>query len=291
MRYQSGSAFRRALEDRLRRTSLQTGAPLIRLRKMVAFERFLARILEHQPDKWIVKGGYSLQLRLGNRARTTKDIDVFTTMYKERIHSALGDAGVLDLDDWFEFEVSQSGRVATEGFGGERYHIRALLDGRTFERFILDVGMDDPIVGDIEHLSTPPLFVFAEIQPTVIPCYPILQQIAEKFHAYTRPRSTGESTRVKDLIDILILASAGRIDAKELLNALTGTFDSRKTHQLPMDFPDPPEAWVRPYSRLADEVGLSFKALADGSNAASIFLNPILVGEARGNWNPREWSW
>jgi hypothetical protein len=35
MTYGSGAAFRRALEDRLRAQSLQTGAPLVRLRKLI----------------------------------------------------------------------------------------------------------------------------------------------------------------------------------------------------------------------------------------------------------------
>ena len=76
MKYTTGGAFRRALEERLRNKSLQSGVPLVRLRKMVAFDRFLARLLIHQPNLWVVKGGYALQLRLGNRARTTKDIDM-----------------------------------------------------------------------------------------------------------------------------------------------------------------------------------------------------------------------
>ena len=50
MTYGSSASFRRALEDRLRAQSLQTGAPLVRLRKMVAFDRFLARLLQDQPD-------------------------------------------------------------------------------------------------------------------------------------------------------------------------------------------------------------------------------------------------
>jgi len=76
VRYTTAGAFRRALEERLRRQSLGGGQPLARLRKMVAFDRFLARLAKKEPDAWIVKGGFALQLRLGERARTTKDIDV-----------------------------------------------------------------------------------------------------------------------------------------------------------------------------------------------------------------------
>jgi len=73
MRYESSAAFRRALEDRLRRQSLTSGTPLVRLRKMVAFERFLARLVVAQPRSWVLKGGLALQFYLGERARTTQD--------------------------------------------------------------------------------------------------------------------------------------------------------------------------------------------------------------------------
>ena len=76
MRYKIGAAFRRALEDRLRTMSLETGEPLVRLRKMVAFDRFLSRLFLHRSDQWVVKGGFALQLRLGANARTTKDLDL-----------------------------------------------------------------------------------------------------------------------------------------------------------------------------------------------------------------------
>ena len=66
MTYSSSTSFRRALEDRLRAQSLQTGTPLVRLRKMVIFDRFLARLLQDRPDAWVLKGGLALQLRIGN---------------------------------------------------------------------------------------------------------------------------------------------------------------------------------------------------------------------------------
>jgi len=50
MKYLHGAAFRRALEDRLLQQSLQTQAPLLRLRKLVAFDRLLARLVADGPD-------------------------------------------------------------------------------------------------------------------------------------------------------------------------------------------------------------------------------------------------
>jgi len=46
------------------------------MQKIVAFDRFLARLMRLQPDRWILKGGFAIQLRLVDKARTTKDIDI-----------------------------------------------------------------------------------------------------------------------------------------------------------------------------------------------------------------------
>ncbi len=57
----------------------------MRLRRMVAFDRLLARLFskqseqerqEEQETPWLLKGGYAMELRLGYRARTTRDIDL-----------------------------------------------------------------------------------------------------------------------------------------------------------------------------------------------------------------------
>lgn len=89
MKYESSAAFRHALEDRLRVQSVTSGVPLVRLRQVVAFDRFLARLVLDQPGTWVLKGGFALQLRLGERARTTKDIDLLLR--------AAGRAGFRDI--------------------------------------------------------------------------------------------------------------------------------------------------------------------------------------------------
>jgi hypothetical protein len=83
---------------------------LVRLRKMVVFDRLLARLMQAQPDAWVLKGGLALQLRLGNQARTTKDMDVLLAAPRDQandVHQALVRAALLDLGDWFRFEVER----------------------------------------------------------------------------------------------------------------------------------------------------------------------------------------
>lgn len=291
MRYGSGAAFRRALEERLRTRSLEAGVPLVRLRKMVAFDRLLARLVGGPPRRWVLKGGFLMQLRIGDRARTTKDIDLLAMAPRQEARSLLQQAGSLDLGDWFEFEVGEGTVIVPAGLGGMRFPVRALLDGRTFERFHIDVGVGDPLVAPIEHLETPPLLEFAGIPPTTVPCYPIVQQIAEKTHAYTQIHPSGRSTRVRDLVDILLMATLEEINAQDLSLAMKATFEARKDHDLPTTLPLPPRSWERSYRNLASDAGLAFDALDTAGEALQRFLNPILGGLVTGAWNPERWSW
>ena len=296
MKYGSGAAFRRALEDRFRARSLNSGVPLVRLRKMVAFDRFLARLFLRQTGKWIVKGGFALQLRLGDRARTTKDIDMLVLTQQQEIYPALRQAGYLDLGDWFSFDVADSdvgdGTEHTpKDFGGIRYRLQVLLDGRTFEKFHIDIGVGDLLIDPVEHLKTPAVLAFAGLEPTLVPCYSITQQIAEKLHAYSRPYVSGQSTRIKDFVDILLLAELGAIDGKSMFSAIETTFNIRKTHVTPTRLPPPPREWSRPIRRMADEVGSSYASLNEANEAIEQFLNPLLSGKKVGTWDPSMWSW
>lgn len=64
-----------ALEHRLRNDALLSGQNMERLRQLLIFDRFLARVFEGFDDTVVLKGGLVLELRLV-RARSTKDVDL-----------------------------------------------------------------------------------------------------------------------------------------------------------------------------------------------------------------------
>lgn len=77
-KYATAASFRRALEDRLQAIAKKEGVDLQRLRRQVAFDRFLARLFQAEDPNhlpWVLKGGYAMELRM-KAARTTKDIDL-----------------------------------------------------------------------------------------------------------------------------------------------------------------------------------------------------------------------
>jgi hypothetical protein len=261
---------------------------------MVAFDRFLARLADQDPEAWIIKGGYALQLRLRDAARMTKGIDaaVAQAMNPEEAAARLRSAAAHDLGDWFEFEVGEPAAVSTGApRGGFRFPIRCLLDGRNFESLHLDLGQGDPVVGKPERLTGPPLLEFASIPPLKVFCYPLATQIAEKVHASTRPYSGGESYRVRDLVDILLMASIGGLSSLLLGRALRATFEARATHHLPKQFPKPPTGWSGPYKKLARDLALRWPTVDEAGEAAGQLLNPVLRGSAAGRWHAERWRW
>jgi hypothetical protein len=74
----------------------------------------------------------------------------------DQLHQVLVHAARLDLDDWFEFTVAATtAQLPGIAEGGQRFALTALLDGRLFEAFHLDVGTDDPVIEPANYLAIP----------------------------------------------------------------------------------------------------------------------------------------
>jgi hypothetical protein len=96
-------------------------------------------------------------------------------------------------------------------YGGARYPVESRLDGRTFGKFHIDVGIGDVILEPVEMMATRDWLVFAEIPAPSIAMIAREQQFAEKIHAYTVPRPSPNS-RVRDLVDLHVLIASGSLD-------------------------------------------------------------------------------
>src|SRR3989449_7072725 len=66
--------------DLLRQREQETKEPLVRMRKRLVFERCMVRLQKKSDSPWVVKGGFALELRMGMRARMTKDLDLCVDM-------------------------------------------------------------------------------------------------------------------------------------------------------------------------------------------------------------------
>jgi len=273
--YDTPQAFRAALEARLRNLAQREGTDLQRLQRRVAFERLLARLFVGDDPPWMLKGGYAMELRFPDRARSTVDLDlsmpepsrlplaasgIEADRVDVQVRKQLQVAAEHDLGDGFQFRVGAPRRPDLPG-GGTRFPIEARLAGRVFARFHLDMGLGDVVLDPPEWVETSDLLEFAGIPAVQVALFPLAQHVAEKIHAYTFPWQDRGNTRVKDLVDLILLLPSEQLEPERIMQALAATFKARGTHPVPSELPVPPEDWAEPYAALAEELGLEARTL------------------------------
>jgi hypothetical protein len=291
--YPDAVSFRQALEQRLKNQTADTGLGLARLRKRVAFEAFLRRLLIAAPGRWVLKGALALDFRLDTPTRPTKDIDLGRDDDEDAAVRDIVAAQELVLDDFFTFAARRTTELDdTDEFTAIRFHLTAQLGGRTFEQFLLDIGFVDSIDYQPDTIQSAGLLAFAGIAPLTLPAIPIEQHLAEKIHAYTGTygKDGRASTRPKDLVDILLIEASTTIAATSLREALERIFHERQRHPQPNKLPPPPSGWTDPYRRLAQTVGIETD-LNVSYELIRAFLDPVLENKADGNWNPSVRRW
>jgi predicted nucleotidyltransferase component of viral defense system len=284
-------AFRTALEARIKQGS-SGSAGVSRLRKRIVFERLLARLVAHAPGEWVLKGGFALELRLGNVARSTKDADFEWCLDEDDAIEQLLDAAALDLGDRFTFALERADEETDLPGGGQRWRVAATLAGRIFERAVIDVAFAAAPVQAPDQITSSRLLDFAGIDAVEVPTLAIEQHLAEKLHAYTRTYAGGRpSTRVKDLVDVVVIANTSAINGAKLAEAVAVIFARRAEHAVPTALPAPPAEWATPWRRLARGVPAT-DDIAEGYRTAVALFDAVLDGAVTaGVWRPGEgWS-
>jgi hypothetical protein len=266
------------------------GVPVQVVRRQAALERLMARLSHVAPGRWALKGGLALETRLPEHARASMDMDIDHILGAAAAREDLLRAAAHDLDDHFAFalvgteEVQEGGRRLAL-----RYRFEASVAGVAFEPLQVDVTSLAPEVWEIERAQRPGLLSEVGLGPIDVMLVPLERQVAEKLHAYTR-RYNGESTRLRDLIDLIIICLFESLNARRLRDEIERTFARRGTHVAPDEFPAPPADWARAYSAEAQAVGIP-PVLADAHKIAASWLNPVLQGTATDTWDPERQRW
>ena len=268
--YATSTAFRRALEDRLIRMASNENVDVQRLRREVAFDRFLTRLFQKDAAPWMLKGGYAMELRIKG-ARATRDIDlaVRDTLNEKAggLLEALQKAAAQDLNDFFVFQVgAPTTDIEAAPYGGNRYPVETWMDDRRFIKFHVDIGIGDVVLEPLEITRGRDWLDFAGIPARGFPTISQEQQFAEKLHAYTQPRPR-QNSRVRDLVDMILLINLEKMDLKKVQKTIRATFNRRKTHLVPSQLDQPPSDWIQPFAGLArdcslpEDLGIGFDKL------------------------------
>lgn len=255
-------ALRSSVDARLANRAAASGQDVARLRRQLAFQRILARLA--LDDRWVLKGGFALEVRLGGAARSTRDLDLSAVaeLPTDGVQDVLDEALDRDVDDdGFAFTVSSVRRIGAEqaGVGAWGVAVVAHLGGRVFQSVHIDVSTHPEEVRDgVERLTVAPCIDGAGLSPVSVLAVDVAQHAAEKYHALTR-RYAGDrpSTRVKDLVDLVLLTEAGLLPDPRLAERLRHVHAVRDGMTPPTTIPDPPAGWRTEYARLTGDLGLA----------------------------------
>jgi len=131
------------------------------------------------------------------------------------------------------------------------------------------------MTGRVEELVGDDVLAFAGLQPARVSAISKTQQFAEKVHAYTLAWTDRENTRVKDLVDLLLLVDRGSLDMAELRAAVEATFRVRAKQVIPTVLPPPPASWVAEFRALAVEANVSPAELMPAFERLSTYWNAL----------------
>lgn len=288
--YASPAAFRAAVDTRLRNYARKVGIPVQVVRRQAALERLMARLAQDAPRRWALKGSFALDTRLGQNARPSMDMVIDHVEGAAAAREDLQRAIALDLNDHFAFSIIGTEQVVE---GDERlavrYRMEASLAGVPFEVVQIDITATAPELWQVEPAQRTGLLAAVGLGPIEVMLVPLERQVAEKLHAYTR-RYNGASTRVRDLVDFVVICLFAKVKAKGLGEEITRTFAGRNTHAAPDKLPAPPADWARSYREQAQAIGIP-EALDEGYSQVASWLDPVLQGRAQGTWNPKRQAW
>lgn len=263
MKYATAAALRAALEQRLVTEANTSGIDIARLRRRVTFERLLVRFALDGGERWVLKGGAAVEVRMTDRARTTKDIDLaarHTEATDADVREALIDVFLSDPQgDFFEFRLDKFRAMGIHGAMGPvwRASVDCRLDGRTFDHVVIDVVVRSSEVQRTESITLPGTLCFADLPTVEIVAVDLYQHFAEKLHALVRDYGDRPSSRVKDLADLILFIDSGLEPTRELVSAVGDVFIARGCASAPVELSDPPADWWARYAELAADLQLS----------------------------------
>ncbi|OUO64923.1 nucleotidyl transferase AbiEii/AbiGii toxin family protein [Collinsella sp. An268] len=294
MRYRTPAALEMAVKAAAKASPLDTG------RAMSAFylHRLLCRVFSSEDSPFVLKGGMSMLARTID-ARATRDIDLVSQ--EDTLLSAVEELtrlASLDLGDFiaFHFDRVEAIKSDDEYRCGMKVWFTPLFGSKTAQPISIDLVIDE-VAGLKPERITPADRLDVEGLPVFD--YSVCRAesaLADKFLAIIETHNDKPSSRVKDLVDIIILAKTCTVDGELLAFEVAKEAAARKI-KLPETFAIP-EFWFQNYEqtyrRLAHQARLDQVApdLSSAQQLArTLFAPALLPVHQHPTWNPHDMCW
>ncbi|NNH70033.1 nucleotidyl transferase AbiEii/AbiGii toxin family protein [Nocardia uniformis] len=294
----SPQAVRSSVTDHLEKHAKASGQSFNVAKRRFVMSRFLARVFAVDPQRWILKGGVGMMVRLPE-SRYSRDIDIMAVSGTVDPVADLRHAVGQHIDH-FRFDIGPA--TALSNGKGATVTVTARIGTNTFETFSIDlVDWRRPLVGPVEHHTIPRVVDTDDFPPeTTVQLYPLADQIADKIcamyelHGAVVQRSSG---RYRDLVDLLLISMFLQIELAPVVEAVERERVLRGIERLPATLESPGPDWDNGWRKEAQRSPLpeEHHVLDAGLYAAGRCYNRVLAArptvEHSARWNPGRGVW
>lgn len=288
-----------ALEQAVRAAARRSGQDVGRAVEGFYAGRLLERVFSEERKPFVLKGGRGILARTVD-ARYTTDTDF---LYKgDNLEEALGELKRLaskDLGDRMEFRFVSADKIAAtqEYRNGCRARFEVVLDGtRRKSEIAIDLVADPVELGKADlvtpanRLDVKGLAVFDYL------VYPVERTVADKVCATMQAYGGRESSRVKDLVDLVLHVTRYGMAGSDLSEAIEREAGMRRIG--PLDAFKVPDSWRGPregaYRRAAAEAKIPDRwiGVADAERVVKKCVDPAIRRQVEGlEWDPEALGW
>lgn len=306
-RYGDWRSLELAIKDAAKKAARQAGpgisaASVDAQIRQARFDRFLSRVFaEGEQSEWLLKGGMSMLARVP-RSRTTKDVDLAALRASDLAEAgrALATLVEVDLEDHLTFRLIRSTPTGLgenqPGVATRRYSFACIdADHDTqIDTVVVDVVVGPPPIGRPEVIEPANrLYLRRPLITFPYRLYPVADQIADKVCTTMDTQYPGgkRSSRVKDLVDLVVIAHTQTVDLDELRVSIAS---KRALSSIaPFEHFSVPAEWTRTYPATAKGVPAAESLSAQtAAGLVASFVDPALGRSSNpAAWDPYALAW
>jgi hypothetical protein len=256
----------------------ESGQPVRRLNLRVA-SMMLAGALRRAVDDdgavvFVTRGGVAMELRAGEKARVTGDVDLVLRGDPESLLAHL-DASLADDYEEFSFERNEPQPLELRPHV-RRIRVKVAFRTKPFMTLIVEVAPVEAGGDEIEEIAAHDLSTIGLDGPDIIPVLAVRWQIAQKLHAVTEPplRPGGENPRYWDLIDLQLLHALTGENLAPIKDACQRIFAARSQQSWPPHITTYPD-WSDRYTTMANSLDMPITNLNDAVEAIHVLIQAI----------------
>lgn len=262
------------------------------------FHRLLCRVFTGDDNRFVLKGGQGVLARTLD-ARVTRDIDLVAQ--EESLEEAIADlvqTASIDLDDFvsFVFDCAEQIKAEDEYRCGTKVCFTPFMGTKKLQPISIDLvvdevrGLEPEILAPVDRL---------DIEGLPVCDYRVCRvesALADKLLAMIELHDGRASSRIKDIVDILVYAKTCSVDGATLAERVEKEASARKI-AMPKEFVAP--LWWKQngsaqYAKMARQAGVL--ELAGSIVGAEELVNRLYApcfdhSTNVRKWNPRTTSW